>query len=458
MTKHTKQKEWNIFYNAFWKVIKRLEFQVVLALLLAIYVWVFFPEISKVTIDPVTLEAHKVTYFHIDSIAWMWDMFMKLLKVFLWPLLFFSVFSAVLGLWDFKKLWNIWLRTMLYYTLTTTLAISVSLILMNIFEPWVGLNFWFKEFSPETIEKLTFSSFIWSLIPSNIFQAFVDLNAMQIVSTGMILWISVLAIWKNKNTEALHSIIETLNTWILKFISFVIKLTPLGVFAIVSKVVYDNGVESMINLLPFVAVILFALFIHAFLSLPLIWTIIWNFNPFKYFWKVKEAILVWFSTASSSATMWLSMSVAKNKANLSKEVVDFTFPIWTTINMDGTALYQAWVAIFVAQVLGIDLTIMAQLTIVLIVILASVGAAWIPGAWILILTTVFLTIGLPVEAIWIILAVDRVLDMFRTWVNVWWDLLTAKVVDKIYRKNIQEKDHSNKKKKKVIIPWWEVRV
>jgi Na+/H+-dicarboxylate symporter len=156
--------------------------------------------------------------------------------------------------------------------------------------------------------------------------------------------------------------------------------------------------------------------------------------------------------------MWLSMSVAKNKANLSKEVVDFTFPIWTTINMDGTALYQAWVAIFVAQVLGIDLTIMAQLTIVLIVILASVGAAWIPGAWILILTTVFLTIGLPVEAIWIILAVDRVLDMFRTWVNVWWDLLTAKVVDKIYRKNIQEKDHSNKKKKKVIIPWWEVRV
>ena len=456
MSKQTIQGKMESFSDTCWRVIKRLEFQVVVALFLAIYVGVFFPEISSSTLNLATGEIEKTTYFHIDSIAWMWDMFMKLLKVFLWPLLFFSVFSAVLGLGDFKKLWNIWLRTMLYYMLTTTLAISVSLILMNIFEPGVWLNFGFKEFSPETIEKLTFSSFIGSLIPSNIFQAFVDLNAMQIVSTGMILWISVLAIWKNKDTEALHALIETLNTGILKFISFVIKLTPFGVFAIVAKVVYENWVESMINLLPFVAVILFALFIHAFLSLPLIGTIIGNFNPFKYFRKVKEAILVGFSTASSSATMWLSMSVAKNKAHLSKEVVDFTFPIWTTINMDGTALYQAWVAIFVAQVLWIDLTIMAQLTIVLIVILASVWAAGIPWAGILILTTVFLTIWLPVEAIWIILAVDRILDMFRTGVNVWWDLLTAKVVDKIYRKNIDTAENK-KKKKKIIIPGSEVQ-
>ena len=456
MSKQTIHGKMESFSDTCWRVIKRLEFQVVVALFLAIYVGVFFPEISSSTLNLATGEIEKTTYFHIDSIAWMWDMFMKLLKVFLWPLLFFSVFSAVLGLGDFKKLWNIWLRTMLYYMLTTTLAISVSLILMNIFEPGVWLNFGFKEFSPETIEKLTFSSFIGSLIPSNIFQAFVDLNAMQIVSTGMILWISVLAIWKNKDTEALHALIETLNTGILKFISFVIKLTPFGVFAIVAKVVYENWVESMINLLPFVAVILFALFIHAFLSLPLIGTIIGNFNPFKYFRKVKEAILVGFSTASSSATMWLSMSVAKNKAHLSKEVVDFTFPIWTTINMDGTALYQAWVAIFVAQVLWIDLTIMAQLTIVLIVILASVWAAGIPWAGILILTTVFLTIWLPVEAIWIILAVDRILDMFRTGVNVWWDLLTAKVVDKIYRKNIDTAENK-KKKKKIIIPGSEVQ-
>jgi Na+/H+-dicarboxylate symporter len=193
----------------------------------------------------------------------------------------------------------------------------------------------------------------------------------------------------------------------------------------------------MINLLPFVIIILIALFFHALVSLPTIWYLLWGFNPFAYLMKVKEAILVWFSTASSSATMWLSMSVAKNKAELNEEVVNFTFPIGTTVNMDWTALYQAWVAIFVAQVLWIDLSIIQQLTIVIIVILASIWAAWVPWAWILILTTVFVSVWLPVEAIWIILAVDRILDMFRTWVNVWWDLLTAKVVDTYYKKELK---------------------
>ena len=183
--------------------------------------------------------------------------------------------------------------------------------------------------------------------------------------------------------------------------------------------------------------ILIALFFHALVSLPTIWYLLWGFNPFTYLMKVKEAILVWFSTASSSATMWLSMSVAKNKAHLNEEVVNFTFPIGTTVNMDWTALYQAWVAIFVAQVLGIDLSIIQQLTVVAIVILASIWAAWVPWAWILILTTVFVSVWLPVEAIWIILAVDRILDMFRTWVNVWWDLLTAKVVDTYYQKELK---------------------
>jgi Na+/H+-dicarboxylate symporter len=143
------------------------------------------------------------------------------------------------------------------------------------------------------------------------------------------------------------------------------------------------------------------------------------------------------------------MSVAKNKAKLSDEVVDFSFPIGTTINMDGTALYQAWVAIFIAQVFGVDLSIAQQLTIVVVVILASIWAAWVPGAWILILTTVFLSVWLPVEAIWIILAVDRVLDMFRTGINVWWDLLTAKVVDRFYKNTLARTVVENMPQKEV---------
>lgn len=396
-------------------ILLRLEIQVIISLILAVIAWIYSPDI-------------------LPYIEWMWVMFMTALKVFLGPLLFFSITTAILSLWDFSKLWNIWARTFGYYMLTTTLAIWTSLILMNILKPGKNSSLWDEiEFNSAQVQELSFTQFLQDLIPSNIFTAFVEFNAMQIVTCGIILWISLLALWKIKKVNAVNEIFTTLNEAILKFIEFVIKLTPFGVFAIVMKVVVENGSNAMLDLIPFVVVILLALFIHACVVLPFIWFLIWGFDPFKYFWKVKEAVLVWFSTASSSATMWLSMSVAKNKAKLSDEVVDFSFPIGTTINMDGTALYQAWVAIFIAQVFGVDLSIAQQLTVVVVVILASIWAAWVPGAWILILTTVFLSVWLPVEAIWIILAVDRILDMFRTAINVWWDLLTAKVVDRFYR-------------------------
>lgn len=412
-------------------IFLRLEVQVIISLVLAVIAGIYSPSI-------------------LPYISWMGIMFMTALKVFLWPLLFFSITTAILSLWDFKKLWNIWARTFGYYMLTTTLAISTSLVLMNILSPGRNSSLWDEiEFNSAQVQELSFTQFLQDLIPGNIFSAFVEFNAMQIVTCGIILWISLLAIGKVKKVNEVNSIFTTLNEAILKFIEFIIKLTPFGVFAIVMKVVVENWSNAMLDLIPFVVVILLALFIHACVVLPFIGFLIWWFDPFKYFWKVKEAVLVGFSTASSSATMWLSMSVAKNKAKLSDEVVDFSFPIGTTINMDGTALYQAWVAIFIAQVFGVDLSIAQQLTIVVVVILASIWAAWVPGAWILILTTVFLSVWLPVEAIWIILAVDRVLDMFRTGINVWWDLLTAKVVDRFYKNTLARTVVENMPQKEV---------
>lgn len=412
-------------------ILLRLEIQVIISLILAVIAWIYSPYI-------------------LPYIEWMWVMFMTALKVFLWPLLFFSITTAILSLWDFSKLWNIWARTFGYYMLTTTLAISTSLVLMNVLTPGKDSSLWDEiAFNSAQVQELSFTQFLQDLIPSNIFTAFVEFNAMQIVTCGIILWISLLALWKIKKVNEINSIFSTLNEAILKFIEFIIKLTPFGVFAIVMKVVVENWYDAMLDLIPFVVVILLALFIHACVVLPFIGFLIWWFDPFKYFWKVKEAVLVGFSTASSSATMWLSMSVAKNKAKLSDEVVDFSFPIGTTINMDGTALYQAWVAIFIAQVFWVDLSIAQQLTVVVVVILASIGAAWVPWAGILILTTVFLSVWLPVEAIGIILAVDRVLDMFRTAINVWWDLLTAKVVDRFYKNSMARTVMENIPEKKL---------
>ncbi len=387
--------------------------------MLAIITWVYFTEFTM-------------------SISWIGVLFMKLLKTFLAPLLFFSVLTAVLWLWDMKKLWSIGSRTIAYYMLTTTLAITTSLILMNIFQPGKWINFDFEHFTPDKLESLSFSGFLLSVIPDNIVMSFVELNAMQIVTMGIILWVALISYGKREEILQLKMLTQTLNNGILTFISWVIKLTPIWVFAIVSWVVAQSWVESIIKLLPFAWVSLLGLAIHAIITLPSIWYFLWWFHPLKYFLKVKEAILVAFSTSSSSATMWVSMRVAKENAKLSHEVVEFTFPIWTTVNMDGTALYQAGAALFISQVVGIDLSFAQQITIVVMIILASIWAAGIPGAGILILATVFLSIGLPLEAIWIILAIDRLLDMFRTAVNVWWDLLTAKVIDNYYIKHLDD--------------------
>ncbi len=414
----------------FKKLCYRLELQVIFALFAAIISWLYLPELTP-------------------YISWMWVLFMKLLKVFLAPLLFSSVLVAVLWLGDFKKLWNIGSRTIGYYMLTTTLAISTSLLLMNIFRPGNKTHFEFENFSADKIESLSFQGFLLWIVPDNIVSSFVEMNAMQIVSMSMILWIALIAYHKKEEVLQLKTIVSTINGGILTFISWIIKLTPIGVFSIVSKVVTESGIESIIKLLPFVLLSLTALAIHAIITLPMIGYFLWWFHPFKYFLKVKQAILVAFSTSSSSATMWVSMRVARENAKLSDDVVNFTFPIGTTVNMDGTALYQAAAAIFIAQVVGIDLGFAQQVTIVIMIILASIGAAGIPWAGIIILTTVFLSIGLPIEAIGLILAVDRILDMFRTAVNVWWDLLTAKVIDSFYIKNLDD-GKTEKLKLKVI--------
>lgn len=401
----------------FLSIFKRLEIQVILSMILWILVWNYFPN-------------------EVSNFFWMWDLFMKLLKVLLWPLLFFSILVAILGLWDMKKLGSIWIRTFAYYMLTTILAISTSLILMNIFKPGKNVELFEKSLNSAS-EPLTLESFMLSLIPDNIIQAFVDINAMQIVIIWILLSIAILSTKNKLQINSVKNFIKWINDWILKFITWVIKLTPIWVFAIIAKVVTKNWMDSMLELLAFVIVIMLALFIHAIIILPSVWIILWKFNPLKYFLQVKKAVIVGFSTASSAATMGLSMNVAKNKAKINEDVVNFTFPIWTTINMDWTALYQAWVAIFVAQAIWTSLGFFDQILIVFIVVLASVWAAWIPWAWMIILTTVFLTIWLPIEAIMVVMAFDRILDMFRTAVNVWWDLITAKVIWNYYNDNFK---------------------
>lgn len=397
-----------------------MELQVIFALILAVFTALYIPQVGW-------------------YVAWMGNLFMTGLKVFLGPLLFFSILSAVLGMWDIGRLGKIGGRTFGYYFITTTLAIITSLILLNIFQPWNGLELGIsKNFVPWTVEKLTFTSFILWLIPNNIFQAFVEVNAMQIVTMALLFGICVILSAKGtKKIKELNRLIDIINGGILTFIGLVIKLTPFWVFGIVTNVIIIHGFQSLVNLFPFVLIVLLWLIIHAVISLPLLAYAVAKVDVFGYFKYVREALLVGFSTSSSSATMPVSMRVTRENAHLREEVVNFSFPIGATVNMDGTALYQAAVAIFISQVLGIDLGLVQQLTIIVIIIMASIWAAGVPWAGIIILATVFLSIWLPLEAIGIILAVDRILDMFRTTVNVWGDLITAKVVNTFYERSLE---------------------
>jgi len=227
-----------------------------------------------------------------------------------------------------------------------------------------------------------------------------------------------------------------INNAVMLYIKFIIAFTALGVCSIVANTVARMGIEVILDLWKFVLAVLVALFVHGVILLPLIAFVLIRvfakktINPYSYFMKVKEAVMLGFSTASSMASIGMTMSVATdpNKGGIKEQVAEFVIPIGATINMDGTALYQALTALFVAQALGYDYDLATQLTVVLVVIMASIGASGIPGSGIILLSVVFTTLGLPIEALGVVIAVDRILDMFRTALNVWGDLLTNLVV------------------------------
>ncbi len=395
-------------------IMKRMEVQVLISLVLAVLVGIFTPDLGI-------------------SSKWMGTMFLNLLKMVVPFLLFFSILTAVLGVGDAKTMGSLGSRTIGLYMFTTVLAIMTILFVMNTFQPGVGFNIGTYAENTQKIQELSISSFLSGMIPTNIIEAFAEGKAMQLVVLAFIAGFAALRIAPEKR-EKLFNGADNINDAILSFTKLIIVLTPLGVFGLVADLIARQGMNTILGLWPFVITILGALFFHAFVVLPAVAWSFGRFNPYRFMFQIKKPLLIGFGCASSSATLPVSMSEAVEKGGVSKKVVDLVLPIGSTINMDGTALYQAGIAIFVAQALGIDLAMSQQLTIVFAVVLASVGASGIPGAGIVMLTVVFESVGLPIGAVAVIIAVDRFLDMFRTSINIWGDLTVAKIIDRYYMK------------------------
>jgi proton glutamate symport protein len=360
-------------------------------------------------------------------IAWMGTIFLSALKMVIVPILLTSIMSGIINIGNPKGLGKLGLKTILYYLSTSLMAIVTGLLIVNWVQPGIGADLGFVQ----PVEGLTeagsnFGKTLIHIVPENIFKAFTNSDMLSIIFFSILAGIFTTSLPKVHN-DVIVAVVNAGFELMMKITNFIIKFTPLGVMALIAEVVANNMEESGALLSVFqrlglymIAVII-ALSIHAFITLPLALHFIGKVNPIKHFKSVTLPLITAFSTSSSSATLPLTIRSIQDNGGVSNKVSSFVLPLGATINMDGTALYECVAAIFIAQAYGIELGVGQQVLIVFTALLASIGAAGIPMAGLVMISVVLTAVGLPLEGVGLIIAVDRILDMFRTSVNVWSD-------------------------------------
>ena len=360
-------------------------------------------------------------------------LYLKLLKMLIIPLVVASIFIAITSLSSKEELKSIGLKAFAYYLSTTALAVTLGLVVFNLIQPGAGEHILEAPAMDIAKKELSLSDFLLSFVPANIFDALAKGAILPIIFFTILFAIGALFIQEAKR-RTLYSFFDAINDAMMVLAKWVITLTPIGVFSLIGATVAKNGLDPLLQLYSYVLTVLAALAIHAAIVLPAIGYIFGRFNPYAYFLRIKEAPLIAFSTASSSATLPVSLEVAETQGGVSKKVAGFVLPLGATINMDGTALYESIAVMFIANISGVELSLAQQLTIFLTVTFASIGAAGIPGAGLIMMTMVLDSVGLPASSIALIIAVDRFLDMFRTAVNNWGDLLGARLIEALLRR------------------------
>jgi Na+/H+-dicarboxylate symporter len=368
----------------------------------------------------------------VSWISWMGDLFLRALKMIIIPLIFSSLAAGVAGIGSSGNLGRLGLKTFTYYIATSLIAILTGLIFVNILKPGIGADLNLTQKVEGLIEnQRSFKDTLLYIIPDNVFNAMANGDMLAIIFFSVLFGFFITRVQKSYSdvlTKALNAIFEVM----MKVTMFVIRFAPLGVFGIVARVVSDQ--DDLINLLSkmglYMGTVLAGLLIHNFVTLPLIVYLIGKSRPYKHLKNLSTALFTAFSTASSNATLPLSMAGCEKNSGISNKICSFVLPLGATINMNGTALYECVAALFIAQAYGIEMTFIQQLVIVLTALLASIGAAGVPMAGLVMMTIVLNAVGLPLEGIGLILAVDRILDMFRTVVNVWGDCCGAVVIAK----------------------------
>jgi len=365
--------------------------------------------------------------------------FIRLISMVVVPLVFASLLVGTASLNDIRKLGRIGAKTLAYYLCTTIIAISIGLLLANTLKPGVGLS---EETRTELIQshseqaeaqigtdrkKPTITDILLNIVPTNPIRAFVEGRMLQIIFLALMAGIC-LSLIPSERSQPVINFFEGINELIIQMVHIIMKLAPYGVFALISAVVADFGLGILFVLLKYSLVVIVGLILHVTIVYSSAIKIFSKQKIGTFFRGIRPAQLIAFSSASSSATLPVTMECTEKNLGVPAQIASFALPLGATINMDGTALYQGVSAVFIAQFYYMDLTVAQQLTIVLTAVLASIGTAGAPMAGVITLAIVLKSIGVPLEGIAIIMGVERILDMCRSVVNVTGDASCAVVV------------------------------
>lgn len=360
--------------------------------------------------------------------------FVSFLKMLVVPLVFASIFSAVSGLGTLEQLKNIGLKTIFLYLTTTALSVLLAIVAMNIFNigEVVSAEGLVYDKANEVAEFSAQTMFL-SFIPTNIFQALATGDLMKVIVFGVLLGIASLYL-NEKEHKTLLSFTTAISNAMLKIAEWIIKLTPIGVFSLISYVVAEQGITVIIGLWKYLLLVMGVLLVHGLVTLPLLLSLLTKINPYKYLKAVQEVPLMAFSTASSAATLPVSMKVVQEEGGVSKQSAAFVLPLGATVSMDGTAAYLTIAVMYIANLSGVVLEFGDQLLLGITVVALSVGVAALPSASLVMMVVILHQVGLSVEYLALIVAVDRILDMARTSLNVTSDMVVTKIVDVLSNK------------------------
>ncbi|CAK7086638.1 dicarboxylate/amino acid:cation symporter [Tissierella sp.] len=357
------------------------------------------------------------------------QVFLRGIMMLVVPLVFVSLVNGAASMGDVKKLGRVGVKTVVFYLTTTAIAVVIALVLGFFLKPGIGLDMSAIETVELTINpRVPLIQLLYEMVPKNPVAAMAEGNMLQIIVFAILTGVGLSLL--GKKVEFLVKLFTNLNDLIMKLVEIVMLFAPIGVFGLIARTFATVGYSGLLPLIKYILTVYVGLLIHMFFVYGGLLKGFTDLSPKTFYKKFLPAMSVAFSTASSNATVPVSLEIAEKELGISKNIASFTIPLGATINMDGTAIMQGIAVFFIAQVYGYELTIGMILTVILTATLASIGTAGVPGAGTIMLSMVLQSIGLPIEGIGLIIGIDRLVDMGRTVTNITGDAVCTAVIAK----------------------------